>query len=115
VEAHIDQFLRVKLATEMPMISSFIGEKTLEKLKAVFMQELNDLFPTLMQDYAKNLESELNIEKIVVEKVAGFSSDKLEDILRQIMSKEFRFVELTGAVLGFLIGLLQVGISLLTH
>jgi len=113
VEAHIDQFLRVKLATEMPMISAFIGEKTLEKLKAVFLEELNNLFPALMQDYAKNLESELDIEKIVVEKVAGFSSDKLEDILQQIMSKEFRFVELIGAVLGFVIGLLQVGITLI--
>jgi uncharacterized membrane protein YheB (UPF0754 family) len=115
VESHIDQFLRVKLATEMPMISTFIGEKTLEKLKAVFLEELNNLFPTIMQQYAKNLESDLDLEKIVVDKVAGFSSDKLEDILQQIMSKEFRFVELIGAVLGFLIGLLQVGLTLLTH
>jgi uncharacterized membrane protein YheB (UPF0754 family) len=29
------------------------------------------------------------------------------------MSREFRFVELIGAVLGFLIGLIQVGITLL--
>jgi uncharacterized membrane protein YheB (UPF0754 family) len=44
----------------------------------------------------------------VTQKVAGFSSDKLEQILIAIMSKEFRFVEIIGGVLGFLIGLLQV-------
>jgi uncharacterized membrane-anchored protein YjiN (DUF445 family) len=52
-------------------------------------------------------------EKIVIDKVAGFSSDKLEEVLNNIMSKEFRFVEIIGAVLGFIIGLLQVLITLL--
>jgi uncharacterized membrane protein YheB (UPF0754 family) len=31
------------------------------------------------------------------------------------MSKEFRFVEIIGGVLGFLIGLLQIGITLLSQ
>ena len=39
--------------------------------------------------------------------------DKLEEVLNNIMSKEFRFVEVIGAVLGFIIGLLQVLITLL--
>jgi uncharacterized membrane protein YheB (UPF0754 family) len=51
----------------------------------------------------------------VVEKVSGFSSDKLEEILMSIMSKEFRFVEIIGGILGFLIGLLQVALTLLTN
>ncbi|TAH01161.1 MAG: DUF445 family protein, partial [Sphingobacteriales bacterium] len=59
------------------------------------------------------LQEELDLEKIVVNKVSKLSSDKLEDLLYQIMSREFRFVELIGAVLGFLIGLIQVGITLL--
>jgi uncharacterized membrane protein YheB (UPF0754 family) len=51
---------------------------------------------------------------MVTEKVSGFSSDKMESILNQIMSKEFRFVEVIGGVLGLLIGILQVLITLLT-
>jgi uncharacterized membrane protein YheB (UPF0754 family) len=77
------------------------------------MEELSSLFPTLMQRYAGILQEELDLEKIIVNKVSKLSSDKLEDLLYQIMSKEFRFVELIGAVLGFLIGLIQVGITLL--
>jgi uncharacterized membrane protein YheB (UPF0754 family) len=65
-----------------------------------------------MQKYAAELKTELDLERIVTEKVAGFSSDKLEGILYQIMASEFRFVEILGGVLGFLIGLLQVGITL---
>ncbi|BFG69380.1 DUF445 family protein [Sediminibacterium sp. KACHI17] len=114
VEQHIEQFLRQKLAEEMPVISMFIGENTIKQLKGVFMKELETLFPVIMQRYMGHLQQELDLEKIVIQKVASFSSDKLEDILQSILSKEFRFVELVGAVLGFIIGLLQVLLTLLT-
>jgi len=112
VEAHVDDFLRNKLKDVFPVISMFIGDKTINELKGFFMTELEALFPILMQRYMKNLQEELDLEKIVIEKVSGFSSDKLEEILMGIMSKEFRFVEIIGGVLGFLIGLLQIVITL---
>lgn len=115
VESHIDHFLRVKLSESMPMISMFIGDKTIDKLKTVFMEELEILFPKVMKDYSATLREQLDLEQIVTDKVKAFPSDKLEDILYQVMSKEFRFVELLGAVLGFLIGILQVAITLLTQ
>jgi uncharacterized membrane protein YheB (UPF0754 family) len=115
VEAHIDHFLRVKLSESMPMISMFIGDKTIEKMKTVFVEELRELFPVLMTNYLGKLKEELDLEKIVTEKVKNFSSDKLESILYAVMSKEFRFVEIIGGVLGFLIGLLQIGITLLSQ
>ncbi len=114
VEAHIDHFLRVKLAEQMPMISMFIGDKTINQLKEVFINELTELFPVIMKNYMNNLQEDLDLEKIVSQKVAGFSSDKLENILNAIMAKEFRFVEIIGGILGFLIGLLQVFLTLFT-
>ncbi|MBL0882646.1 MAG: DUF445 family protein [Chitinophagaceae bacterium] len=114
VEQHIDQFLRKKLAEEMPVISMFIGENTIQQLKSVFMKELETLFPVIMERYMGHLQQELDLEKIVTQKVASFSSDKLEEILQSILSKEFRFVELIGAILGFIIGLFQVLLTLLT-
>jgi uncharacterized membrane protein YheB (UPF0754 family) len=62
----------------------------------------------------KNLESEMDLEQMVTAKVAKFSSEKMESILVQIMSKEFRFVEIIGGVLGFLIGILQIIITIIT-
>jgi uncharacterized membrane protein YheB (UPF0754 family) len=114
IENHVDDFLRTRLSQEMPVISMFIGDKTIEKLKGSFMKEIEVLFPKVMKEYASNLKTELDIEQIVVRKVASFSSDKLENVLYQIMAKEFRFVEIIGAVLGFLIGALQVLITVLT-
>ena len=113
VEAHVDNFLRNKLGDEMPFLSLFIGEKTIRSLKKIFMQELEILFPQIMKSYARHLEEELDLEKIVTDKVSAFSTDKLESILYQIMSKEFRFVEILGGVIGFIIGIAQVLITYL--
>ena len=113
VEVHIDHFMQHKLPEAFPMISMFIGEKTITTLKTAFMEELRELFPTLMQRYAGVLRNELDLEAIVISKVSRLSSEKLEDLLYQIMAREFRYVELIGGILGFLIGLLQVGITLL--
>lgn len=114
LEAHIDTFLREKLTTEIPMLGMLIGDKTISQVKGVFIKELELLFPVLMKQYMTTLQSELDLEKIVIEKVGKFSSDKLEEILNQIMSTEFRFVEIIGAVLGFIIGLLQVFLTVAT-
>lgn len=112
-EEHIDHFLRVKLKEAMPMISMFIGEKTIGQLKAVFMTELEELFPVIMKNYVANLRHDLDLERIVVEKIAGFSADRLESLLNEFLTKEFRFVEIIGAALGFLIGLLQIALTFL--
>ena len=114
IETHVDDFLRNRLKDEMPVISMFIGDKTITNLKTMFMKEIESLFPQVMKQYAANLKTELDLEQIVIKKVAGFSSDKLEEVLYQIMSKEFRFVEIIGAVIGLIIGIVQVLITQLT-
>ncbi len=114
IEKHIDMFLREKLPVVFPMLSMFIGDKTIDKLKEAFLTELEALFPVLMKNYMGQLQQELDLEKIVTEKVASFSSEKLENILQQITQKEFQFLEFIGGFFGFLIGLIQVLIALLT-
>jgi len=113
IEAHVDNFLRNKLKDVFPMLSMFIGDKTITQLKDAFLVELEALFPVLMKNYMNKLQHDLDLEKIVTEKVAGFSSGKLEDILNQITKKEFQFLEIIGGIFGFVIGLVQVLVALL--
>lgn len=113
IEKHIDRFLREQLPEQMPLISMFIGESTLEQMKTIFLQQLEVIFPEIMQSYVHTLQEQLDLETIVTQKVAGFSSDKMEQILLSIMQREFRFVEIIGGVLGFVIGLFQVFLTLL--
>lgn len=59
------------------------------------------------------IQEDLDLEKIVTEKVANFSSSKLEDILNQITKKEFKFLEIIGGVFGLFIGIAQVLVAYL--
>lgn len=108
----MDGFLRKKLPASMPVLSMFIGDNTINKIKQVFMDEMEEMLPKLIYRYVNSHQEDLDLGKIVTDKVSGFSSDKLEEILNSIMKKEFRFVEVIGGVLGFIIGIVQV---LITH
>ena len=114
IEKHIDQFLLVKLKEKLPVISMFVGEGMIQKIKEGLLEEIEIMLPELINQFTGKLSTTIDIEKIVTEKVANFSSDKLEEILVSIMQKEFRFVEIIGGVLGFLIGLVQVVLTLLS-
>lgn len=114
IEAHIDGFLNTRLKEVFPMLSMFIGEKTTTQLKEAFLLELENLFPILMKTYMNKLQHDLDLEKIVTEKVAAFSSEKLENILLQITKREFKFLEFIGGFFGLLIGIVQIVIAALT-
>ena len=114
IETHIDDFLRNKLKEQMPMIGMFIGDKTIDTLKVIFMKEIEALFPQVMQQFAGNLSSDLDIEQMVVSKIVAVSPEKMEALLYENLAKEFQTASLLGAVIGLLVGLIQLTIILLT-
>lgn len=114
IETHIDNFLRNKLKEQMPMIGMFIGDKTIDTLKIIFMQEVEALFPQVMQQFAGNLSSDLDIEQMVVSKIIAVSPEKMESLLFKNLAKEFQTASFLGAVIGLVAGLIQLAIIHLT-
>lgn len=108
VEVHIDTFLRQRLKEVFPMISMFIGDKTINQLKQVFMNELETLFPVVMKNYISNLKQDLDLERLVTEKVLALSDDQRLSTVYRSMSKEFQMAGLLAAGIGLIMGLLQV-------
>lgn len=113
IEAHIDGFLNERIKEKIPMLAMFMSEGVAAMIKTGLMEEIEAMLPQIITQYAGSLEEKIDIERMVTEKVAAFSSDRLEALLLAVMSKELRFVELIGGVLGFVIGLLQLTITLL--
>ena len=113
IEKHLDAFLNIKLKEKLPVISMFVGDSTMHKIKEGMMEEIGLLIPEIIGQYTESLRAKIDIEKMVTEKVANFSTNKLEEILESVMKKEFRFLELIGWVLGLAIGLIQMGLTFL--
>ena len=113
IEQHIDEFLRHKLGKAMPVISMFIGDKTINQLKGVFMKELEEILPATIKSYMGNLQEDLDIGKIVTEKITAIPPERLEAMIREAIPAELRIFMVFGAVCGFIIGLIELGFILL--
>lgn len=115
IETHIDDFLRNKLTVQMPMIGMFIGDKTINSLKIIFIQEIETLFPQVMEKFAGNIKNDLKIEQMVSSRITSISPERIEYLFHGNMEKEIRLVSLLGAAIGLAIGILQLIIISLIH
>ena len=111
IQTRVREVLEKKLEHYFPVVGMFVSETILDKIAKEFTSEIRSMLSELADRMALGVENEMDVESIVREKVANFSSNKLEDLLFAIMKREFRFVELVGAVLGFLIGSVQLAIT----
>ena len=71
-------------------------------------RSLQKVASTMLENEVPGLVQSLNIRKIVTEKVNSLDILKLEGLLLSIMEEQFKYINLFGALLGFLIGCLNV-------
>lgn len=107
IEKHIDEFLEVKLKEEIPMIGMFIGNKTTDKLKEVFIRQLRTLFPGIMQQMGTKISTSLDLEQLVREKLNAIPDAGFKKLLQQPLQKPFTLLQTGGLVTGLLIGLIN--------
>lgn len=113
VGKRIEMTIRNKLVKSFPMLAMFLSDEMVEKVTGLFKNELKDFLAETSSGLGEKLENSLDIREMVENRVNSFSSEKLEHLLNELMKKEFRFIEIVGAVLGFLIGCIQLGLSLI--
>ena len=115
VGKRIEMTIRNKLVQAFPMLAMFLSDEMVEKVTGLFKNELKDFLSATSHGMGEKLEENLNVQEMVKERVNAFSSEKLEELLNQLMKKEFKFIELVGAILGFFIGCIQLGISFFAY
>ena len=113
VVTHIDEFLRHKLKEQMPMISMFIGDKTIQTLQAIFIKEIEELFPQVMGRFALNLQERLDLSELVRGKIAALPPDRLTNLLRQGLARPLNRAAWMAGLFGLLIGIIQLVLVLL--
>lgn len=113
IEEQIDHFLRVKLKQSMPVVGMFVGDKTIGQLKAVFVTELESIFPVVMKNYAAGLAGEFDIKRLIGEKLLAIPPETLVEQVRRATKKEFAALQRLGALSGFCTGALAMLLTLL--
>lgn len=115
VEAHMDDFLRHRLAEKMPMVSMFIGDRTIQDLKVIFIQEIEELFPRVMAEFTGQQGTEPDIEKMISGKIKSIPPEQLESVIKPILNSRIKPLYLLATVTGILIAIIQVMILLFAH
>lgn len=103
-----------RMVSQNPMIGAFLQGSLLEQIKQLLQSQMADRFPHFMERIVERVEHRLDVSAIVQTKIEAFDLSKLESLIYEISARELKAIEILGGVLGFLVGLVQVGIMLLT-
>ena len=106
----LDRALEPKLEEfrSLPLIGGFLTEERIGQIRDGIARGVIEHKAVVLEKLEAALERGLDVEELVAEKIAGFRIEKLETIVLSIASKELRAIEVLGAVLGILIGIVQV-------
>lgn len=94
----------------IPLLGSFINDGILAKFEVIACAEIKHEAGPLIEKVATQFEASVNLKEMIEENIAAFDLDRLEAIVNAVAKREFRTIERLGAVLGFIIGCVQVAL-----
>jgi len=112
IAIRVDNAIRDRIEKNA-LLDAIIPDQLIQSIHKTIVDEIGNNLPEVIKSSMTKIEEKLDIQTIVKNKVEQFSDEKLEQLLLDITSKEFTFIEIIGAVLGFLIGIIQLVISAL--
>ena len=112
-DAHLENFLRNKLSEKIPVLGMFIGDRTINNLKTVFLEEVKELFPSAIKSFAAGLKNDFNPEDFINKALGVDAENKIVHILKQSIYKNLFSLYLFSGIFGFITGLLIDGIIML--
>lgn len=107
IEEEVENYLKEKISSLNPLISTFINDNRMLQLRDKICREIESFIPKITRQFFNRLDT-VDLENMVFEQVASFTSDKLENMMMSVIQDELKFIEWAGAFLGFTIGLIQV-------
>ncbi|MEI7588427.1 MAG: hypothetical protein WCJ68_02950 [Chitinophagia bacterium] len=102
IDHNLDSFFKERLTEKMPIISMFIGEKTITQLKEVFIEELQTLFPDLISQFSKSIQAAF------LSTLSSKWAPILETMLLKATQKLRWIAFLIGAIWGWVIYLILI-------
>ena len=84
------------------MISMFIGDKTITTLKGIFISEIEKLFPRVIGQYAGNLQKEIPVYNLVLNRLQSISDQEIRQNLKKALKPVFKALYSFAIVLGLI-------------
>ncbi len=104
VDSLVDTLIESLLQKKIGKLANFVPVGVREG----WSKSLQKMASTMLENEVPGLVQSLNIRQIVTERVNSLDILKLEGLLLSIMEEQFKYINLFGALLGFLLGCLNI-------
>lgn len=98
----------------IPILGRAITDRVLVQINVMVAEELRREAREFLERVAVDAEQHIDVRRLVEDRIKAFPVEELERLVYRLAGREFRQIELMGGVLGFVIGLFQVLLFILT-
>ena len=92
---------------EVPGISAF-QDTIIQTVQSIVHSQVEDSIDDFLKDMGVHVSGNLDIVKLIESKLKSLDDKRIEDIVNEVSRRELKHIERLGAILGFVIGCLQV-------
>jgi uncharacterized membrane protein YheB (UPF0754 family) len=107
IAIRIDDAIRDRI-DKNALLKNIVPDQFIQNIHKAIVKEIEINLPSVIESSITKIEQKLDIQELVRNKVSNFSDEKLENMLMDITAREFKFIEIIGGILGFIIGIFQL-------
>jgi len=109
IKNNILPIIEEKFIEKVPPMFQTIAQPIIKK---ILNEEIDELIHKISLELSKHTINNIDIKQIVKNKLENYEVKNIEKIIYAIAKKELKHIEYLGAVIGFIIGLFQIGLFL---
>lgn len=107
----VEETVRLRVMDKLPAwLPLHLRRAAAQLLAEQVKRELPLIIHQLWDRLGEEVDRGLSLAALVEERINGFSIEQVEKIITAVAARELKHIEYLGGVLGFIIGLLQVGV-----
>jgi uncharacterized membrane protein YheB (UPF0754 family) len=113
IQREVQRTLDEQTETVRPLVTLTLGTRRYQQLKRIVAQRVVERIPDTARELETYATETLAVERTIAEKMSALTTEEYEGILRPVFKDDEWLMITVGAILGFLVGELQV--TLVTH
>ncbi len=106
----IETLLKGQISKLGPLAAGFLSGDTFQRLQTKVQDEILVFIEGLGSKIHEGLAENLDIREMVRTRIESFDLARLEDIIQRIAAQELQHIVILGGILGFVVGLAEVGL-----
>jgi len=104
IKRRVEEIIKSRLPGLVP---GYIKDLIVDYVNDIIESQANEVINELAEKFTQKAARELNLRRMIEDKINKFDLGKLEDIILSVADRELKHIEYLGAVIGFLVGLAQ--------